>query len=248
MRISGSGAAIALWSCVAASAVAGPSFASTVFTTGLIPSGLFGSDVTEFVFASRFELAAPSTITGGGVYLFDAEKGTFEDWDGTFRYYLFDEAADEPGQLLASGDGVDIQRSATTIPSVVSGVNLELFEFELQTDFDAAANTPYWLGLSLAAGLDLDNSPAVDQPVELAWARLGPPLPGPFEGGAFRVSAIDNWISSGVPQHVFFLTSDPVVSRPGVVPLPGAGLLLATGFGALAILRRNRRGAGTRPA
>jgi hypothetical protein len=203
-------------------AVASAARATVVFDTGAPVSGSGGNEATLWIQANSFSLGAAAAITGGGVYV-GTYTGDTASWDGTFTYYIFDDASGKPGNTLAT---------ATVTPTVSDtgiawccGGKVLLFEFDLASAFDALVGVTYWLGIHLAGDFN-DRD-------ELYWVR------GDVTGvhAESLRGTQDNWAVLG-PRHTFYLTG-----REGVapIPLPGGLPLLAGGIAAFALLRARRR-------
>jgi hypothetical protein len=184
--------------------------ASIIFDNGGPNNGDSGNETTAWVQADNFSIAGGSTVLGGGVYI--GFEGSFADWDGTFDYFFFADAAGSPGGQLASGSAAPVT-SDTGIPTCCG--NAILFQFNLNDPFIAAAGTTYWLGIHLSTNFDRD---------EIYWLTNALGNGNESNGGTFN-----NWFNNG-QDRAFYLTDAAEIPEPATVSLLGLGLLAALGF------------------
>jgi hypothetical protein len=191
------------------------------------PNQPTGTGATRSVNADDFTLGAGGAVGGAGVYI--TGIGGIGHWDGTVDYFVFADNSGSPGAVLASGSG---QNATTTDTGMAMGGLHDIFlvEFDLESVFDAAAGTTYWLGIHLAADFDWGNT--------IYWVTTAAngtnPSKRAFEG------SLDNWGDHIWPYdpmgQAFFLTGGERVS----VPEPSALALLGAGLVGLGLIRARR--------
>jgi hypothetical protein len=125
-----------------------------------------------------------------------------------------------PGGLLATGAAQNVVATDSGLPWCCGSDNAWLVTFDLQSPFNAAAGTTYWLGLTGAGGTAL----------HAYWLTATYTYPG--NGGA---DYGDGFFSTSA-EYAFYLESDPVIT-----PLPAALPLLASGLGAMGLLGWRRK-------
>lgn len=209
-RIAGllSGALVLALLCAPAHAV------PFVYNNGA-PNQSNGNEMTQWIQAEDFVLAAPTTVTG--VRFWDV-SGAYQ---GSIVWQIYANNGNQPGSLLASGS-VSPTRSATG--------NSLFFGNEFQNDFAlsvALTSGTYWLGLH--------NGPLTTTTrEEFYWETTN--------GNTTSTANEDNapfgdnvWFNNG-QEHAFIL-SGATELQP--VPEPSSMLLLGTGL--LLVLRKVRR-------
>ena len=195
--------------------------ASTVVFSNDVPAaGSSGNEATQWVQTGRFTVAGNTALTGGGVYIADQlGPGALGGWDGSLNYWIFSDAAGQPGAALGSGAAAGISTTDTGTAWCCGG-NMFLVDFDFASAIDVLAGATYYRGIHLANNfIDRDD---------IYWVRNGS---GPgFEsaGGTFN-----NWFNNGFSK-AFYLRGDPVVPipLPAALPLLAVGLALLGGIGA----------------
>ena len=194
--------------------------AQVVFSNGA-PDPTNGNEMSMWIQAQPFTLAAPATLTG--VHFWDLENtGAFT---GSIHWLIYANAAGTPGSILSQGD-------AATVSHVATGVNaIGLPEFS--DDFNMA-------GPSLGSGsfwLGLHNGPLSHQSRDgMYWERNSP---NTVDGKELIAPFAGTWSTNG-SGHVFNLRADaPTVPEPGSVALL-AGMAVTGSAVAVKRLRRRR--------
>jgi hypothetical protein len=111
-------------------------------------SGSIGSNLG--VTSDDFILTSSSTIQSVGFYFnnYDGISG----WDGKISYGIYSDAGGNPGTLLSSGSGQNVQAVAGGFPWCCGNSTTELITFNLASGFLANAAQTYWLELGGAGG------------------------------------------------------------------------------------------------
>ena len=95
-----------------------------------------------------FLIAGGATITHVTFYFQNYQGIT--NWNQDITYNIWD--ARTGGNLLATGDGLNVTPVDSGLPWCCGGGNAWKVDFDLQTGFAAAPGTRYWLGLTGATG------------------------------------------------------------------------------------------------
>jgi hypothetical protein len=209
--------ALALALVAALGLAAGPARAAVIYDNGG-PNQASGNEMTAWIQAEDFTLAAATTIT-------DVRFWSIEDapvaYQGSITWTIYADAGGTPGAILFRGNTAAVTRTATGV--------VDLFGFldEFQNDFSigsvALGAGTYWLGLH--------NGPLTfDTRTEYYWETTDPngTLFGqedqtPFDDGV--------WFSNG-QEHAFVLFGDgsAVVPEPASLTLVGAGVVGLLGY------------------
>jgi hypothetical protein len=192
--------------------VAVTAHAGVVFNSGVPEGG--GLEATESLVADDFSLAHDTRIGGAGVFM----DGQIDHWTGGFQYAIYDLEDGAPGVVLTHGD-VSVTPVDVTPPG---GLPLFLFQFDLNSPFDAKAGQTYFLAVHARSDFR-DND-------GIFWAFTDPngSLPSQFQ---------QNGQGAFIPINgdmAFFLTS-------AAVPEPGSWLLMFAGVGLAGAALRHRR-------
>jgi hypothetical protein len=97
-----------------------------------------------------FTIAAGANVHSVGFYFHNYNGIT--GWDNQINYRILSNAAGNPGAVLASGAGQSVTANLSGYNWGCGGGNAWLVNFDLASDFAAAAGTTYWLELSGAGG------------------------------------------------------------------------------------------------
>jgi hypothetical protein len=176
------------------------------------PNQVDGYESTAWLVTDNFQLASPSTIGAAEFW-----TGESRAWDGTLNWWIFNDAAGQPGTILASGEGTGVTKVATGTPL--------FFGVEYKYDFSfggvpLAAGTTYWFGLHLSGNWDRDD---------IYWETTDPAL---GNGTDSYGGTMDNWSNHG-QEHAFNLS--------GVSTVPDAcstAMLLGLALTFLGVARR----------
>jgi hypothetical protein len=126
-------------------------------------------------------------------------------WDGRIRWYVFsgDSLSPTPGELIAAGEGVNIQREFVRI--VTGQVREFAYSFDLDVPLPLEADTAYWLALNMGpTNFDITwRTSNTFNDVQGNTSVLGSvsslPDPGPRD-----------WNIGGPTDKAFFLTGLPL--------------------------------------
>ena len=178
-----------------------PTHAATIFSNGG-PNLLGGNEMSAWVEAEDFVLAADAILTDGHFWTLETPDGT--PWDGTLDYYLFLHDAGHPASTpFATGSGVNIVRTPTG--NVESGdVEVE-YSFDFATPIALSGSTTYWLGLHLAANFARND---------IYWEYTG--IGFGSDGLASLGGASGIWTHTQ-KDHAFYLTGVPVPEPPSLM-------------------------------
>ena len=133
-------------------------------------------------------------------------------WDGTLKYFVFEDDAGLPGDLITTGDAKNIEMEE--ISSIVFNT---WFDFEEEIPLDAGEK--YWIGLQGTEDFD-------DPSGTIGWARTN--VTGFGELRQFSLGGtLDNWIDDD--DHLWFkLTGNPQDVVAGeLLPIDSTALFLA---------------------
>ena len=201
-------------------ALSAPSFAGPIVYNNGAPNSLSGNEMTQWIQAEDFTLAATTDIGDVHFWAHDITTG-LTAYQGSITWQIYANAAGQPGALLASGSA-----SPTPVFDHLHSVGSSFaFDFDIPT-FTAVGGTRYWLGLH--------NGPlTTDNLFVLGWETTAPN--GTSLGMEDRTPFDGSW-SGNFSEHAFYLTG---VDDAAAVPEPSTLLLIGPGFAALA--RRFRR-------
>ena len=80
-----------------------------------------------------------------------------DNWDGTMEYFIFADDSGSIGPLIASGNGINVDREYTGFVGHLGPQSI--FWFDLEEPVPLEAGVTYWLGLHQLDGFDFIPSP-----------------------------------------------------------------------------------------
>lgn len=194
----------ALLACLAAS----PAVAGTTFSNGvadIVHGG--GREMSAYIQADDFVFSTDTSVTGASLEWFTS--GRLASWDHTIRWYIFADASNAPGSLLASG-------SALNVLSTFDGsTNFDRYStsFDFDHAVDVSAGGRYWFGLHFSSDFaSRDN---------LYWAdSTSQQMAGTFES---QNGTMNNWVDVTGTDRSFTL-----IPAPTSVALVGVSAIFAS--------------------
>lgn len=106
-----------------------------------------GSAVGHFIAADDFVVSVAIRATGASVDVSDGPAGENRRWDGTVEWWLFEDNAGLPGNLLAEGAGSNIRARNVTVSPL--GFRDFTVDFDFGEEILLAAGQRYWLALHM---------------------------------------------------------------------------------------------------
>jgi hypothetical protein len=166
--------------------------------------------------ADDFTIASGGTVRSVGFY-FQNYNG-ITGWDQQVTYSFRADSGGNPGAVLASSSAQNVTPTLSSYPWCCGGGNAWLVEFDLASDFVAAAGNTYWLELGGAGG------------------------PSPWWVTASAAGAGNGWTNTFRNGYEFaFYLSDTNIGQIQNVPEPATMLLVGLGLVGLAGVRRFRK-------
>ncbi len=117
------------------------------FTGGLVMSN-DSLPADDFIVGSS-TIGSPAYVLTDVHFVASEPRAGSTGWDGRIRWFLFsgDPRRSTPGELLASGEGIDIQREFVRI---LTGLVQEFaYSFDFDVPLSLEADTVYWLALNM---------------------------------------------------------------------------------------------------
>jgi len=183
----------------------------------------FGNEMTHWIEADNFSLAATDTIRGVEFWELNREDLP-GDYNGSIDWFIYSDNSGSPGTVLASGN-VAPTRTATGV--VLQSVFTEFdMKFSIP-DFVATGGTTYWLGLH-------NGSTATDTTNEQFFWEVGNAGVPPANHDFPLDTPGATW-SESFNEFAFNLSNTAFVTA---TPEPGTILLLGCGLAAFAIRRK----------
>jgi len=177
------------------------------------PDQIFGVNMSNFVVAENFSIAAATDITN---IRFWSVQSLLADYLGDVFWAIYANSASLPGAVVQGNTTAAITPTAT---GNSTGFGYAEYVFDIPVTFQLAAGN-YWLGLS--------NSPLnTVTPTEMLWSTTSV-----GNGSAAQYLDAGNWLDSG-SELAFRLDGDVAG-----IPEPATFILLTGGLAAAAFLRR----------
>jgi hypothetical protein len=180
-----------------------------------------GYEATNWVEADDFAFSSDTLLTG--VNLWTVED-PYKNWDNTLEYFIFENAAGQPGSLIASGNGVNVTKTSTG--RNLRGYNEFAYSFDLLNPISVLANIGYFLGLHFSSDYDRD---------EIYWETTSTSTGFGSSSYNSYLGNLNNWSNNGT-QLAFQLKGD---TQPVPEPITILGTLAAGGIGT--VLRRKSK-------
>lgn len=200
--------------------VLGATSAQSAVVVSNDPDQVFGTNMSFALVADDFSLASSSDVTG---LRFWTLQSAAADYAGSVYWAIYS-GGTGPTTLLQSGNA----SAAAVATGNTSGFGYAEYVYDISVAFTLSAGT-YWLALQ---NDDLGNTDAT----EMIWGTSG-------TGGAsgqyrdFSLSPTPDWLDTGL-NHAF-----AILAADGSTPAsaPGTLALLAAGWAAAAVVRRQRQ-------
>ena len=199
---------------VGVAALSSSAFAGDVLYNNGAPNYTNGDEMTQWVQAEDFT-GVTGTIGSVQFTFLDTNNGGLANWDGTIDWYIYSDGGGQPGGMIASGAGSNIE---TSLDGNFNGWDNYTTTFDLGGGgVDVVGANTYWLGLNLQQGYDR---------IDFYWTVTG----GNNTNGGNESNGSPNgpWFNNAL-EHSFQLIA---------IPAPGALALL--GIAGLAARRRRR--------
>jgi hypothetical protein len=181
-----------------------------------------GIGITNWVEADDFVFSNDTLLTGVNFWTLEAPSKIS---DGALEYFIFENAAGQPGSLIASGDGVNVTKKSTGRD--LDGYNEYAYSFDLLNPVSVLANVGYFLGLNWFSRYE---------PNYVYWETTSTDFGSPSHSS--YLGTFDNWSNNGKKyQLAFKLKGD---TQPVPEPITILGTLAAAGIGA-ALRRKSKR-------
>lgn len=180
---------------------------------GATPDPSDGNEMTLWLQTNDFGFTEDAVVTDVHFIIFEF---TDSSWDGSLDYWIFEDKAGQPGNILASGQPVNL--ATTDLGPGPIGPRTEVW-FDLEDPFLADAGATYHLGLHANTG---NNFVTRDQ---VYWEKATPGFGN--TGIESFGGTMDNWLNNGV-EHWFLLTGNPPKVVGGeLLPIDATALLVA---------------------
>ena len=164
-----------------------------------------------FVPADDFNVTEDTILTD--MHFWTQESGP---WDGTLEYFIFLDESGDPGELIASGNGTNVEKEDTGFDGFSGDRFVYWFDFEDPIPLEAGEI--YWVGLHLDSDFDPPGS-VIDW--EGTCAFCGGNAANSM-GGTF-----DNWNHPLESELAFILTGHPPIVAGELLPIDSTALFLA---------------------
>ncbi len=183
-----------------------------IFDNG-VPSNTVVLFAESLVPADDFSVPQDMILTD--VHFFTQESDG--DWDGTVEYFIFEDDLGIPGTLIASGNGINVDKVDTGFDGFFG--DRFAYSFDLEDGVLLEADKHYWLGLHLASGFD-------DVSTSIGWEGVCNGCEGNAHtsgGGTFN-----NWVPVIASELSFSLTGQlQTVVAGELLSLDNSSLLIA---------------------
>ena len=186
---------------------------ATIYDNGL-PNRVFGVNMSAFVVAENFSIAAASNISNIRFWSLQLSP---TDYLGNVFWAIYANAGSQPGAVL---QGNTTYAAIPAVTGLSTGFGYAEYRFDIPVTFQLASGN-YWLGLS--------NSPRnIPNPTEMLWGTTSSAI-----GSQAMYLTGSTWVGTG--NHLAFRLEGTAAQ---VIPEPSTFALLAGGLAAAAYLRR----------
>lgn len=164
-----------------------------------------GSAVGHFIAADDFVLSVATDITGASVDVSDGPADQNRRWDGTVEWWLFDDNAGLPANLIDSGTGENIEWR--NVIETSSGYRDFTVDFEFGTEIEVPAGERFWLALHMQADFSR---------LSVFWDFQASTVGHPSRSGGELIGGVPNFVDGQFASPSAFDKAFRVWGRPSM--------------------------------